>query len=124
MTETQTNGQQEGGYTPASFEKRTAAWMGIAYTVMLCFVLNYALYTGGGNLPGTFPLFLIPVSVALAAILIHRMKQRTCRRGGGGHIRPCPMRRWRRAGAFAGLPRPARRFHPLSHEGYDRKRTG
>ena len=60
--------------------------MGIAYTVMLCFVLNYALYTGGGNLPGTFPLFLIPVSVALAAILIHRMKQRTCPGGVAGGI--------------------------------------
>ena len=122
MTETQTNGQQEGGYTPASFEKRTAAWMGIAYTVMLCFVLNYALYTGGGNLPGTFP----DSGVSGPCGHPHPPDEAAHlpRRGGGGHIRPCPMRRWRRAGAFAGLPRPARRFHPLSHEGYDRKRTG
>ena len=70
MTDTQTN----GGYIPASFEKRTAAWMGIAYTVMLLFVVNYAIYTGGRELPGTFPLFLVPVSAALAVILIRRMK--------------------------------------------------
>ena len=86
MTETQTNGQQEGGYTPASFEKRTAAWMGIAYTVMLCFVLNYALYTGGGNLPGTFPLFLVPVSVALAVVVVHRMRNGTIAGGTAGGV--------------------------------------
>ena len=74
MTDTQTNRQEEGGYTPASFEKRAAAWMGIAYTVMMCFIVNYAIYTGGRDLPGTFPLFLVPVSVTLAVILIRRMK--------------------------------------------------
>lgn len=86
MTDTQTNGHQEGGYTPASFEKRTAAWMGIAYTVMMCFILNYAIYTGGRNLPGTFPLFLVPVSVALAVILIRRMKLRACPGGTAGGV--------------------------------------
>ena len=86
MTNTQTNGHQEGGYTPASFEKRTAAWMGIAYTVMLCFVLNYAIYTGGRELPGTFPLFLVPVSVALAVILIRRMKLHTSPGGTTGGV--------------------------------------
>ena len=86
MTDAQTHGHQEGGYTPASCEKRTAAWMGIAYTVMMCFVLNYAIYTGGHNLPGTFPLFLVPVSVALAVILIHRMKLHTCPGGIAGGV--------------------------------------
>ena len=74
MTDTQTNGQQEGGYTPASFEKRAAAWMGVAYAVMMAFVINYAIYTGGRHLPGTFPLFLVPVSAALAVILIRRLR--------------------------------------------------
>ena len=74
MTDTQTNDSRDGGYTPATFEKRTAAWMGIAYTVMLSFVINYAIYTGGRDLPGTFPLFLVPVSAALAVILIRRIK--------------------------------------------------
>ena len=86
MTDTQTNEHQEGGYQPAAFEKRAAAWMGIAYVVMMCFILNYALFTGGRNLPGTFPLFLVPVSVALAAILIRRLKLKTCPGGTAGGV--------------------------------------
>ena len=82
----QTTGPQEGGYTPASFEKRAAAWMGIVYTLMMGFVITFALYTGGRELPGTFPLFLVPVSVTLAVVLIRRMKLGTCPGGapGGG----------------------------------------
>ena len=86
MTDMQTNRQQEGGYTPASFEKRVAAWMGIAYTVMLCFVINYAIYTGGRDLPGTFPLFLVPVSAALAVILTRRIKLHTAPGGTAGGV--------------------------------------
>ena len=86
MTDTQTNEPQGGGYTPASFEKRAAAWMGIAYVVMLCFVTNYAIYTGGQDLPGTFPLFLAPVSAALAIVLIRRMKLGTAPGGTAGGI--------------------------------------
>ena len=86
MTDTQTNTPQEGGYVPASFEKRTAAWMGIAYTVMLLFIINYTIYTGGRQLPGTFPLFLVPVSAALAIILIRRMKLGTAPGGTAGGI--------------------------------------
>lgn len=86
MTDTQTNEPREGGYTPASFEKRAAAWMGIAYTVMMAFVLNYAIYTGGRELPGTFPLFLVPVSVTLAVILIRRMKLGSAPGGTAGGI--------------------------------------
>ena len=55
---------------PASFEKRTAAWMGVAYMLMLLFILNFTLFTGGRQLPGTFPLFLAPVSVALAVVMV------------------------------------------------------
>lgn len=68
---------QDPGYTPASFEKRTAAWMGIAYVLMVLFIFNFAIYTGGRELPGTFPLFLVPVSVALAVVIIHRIKTKT-----------------------------------------------
>ena len=74
MTETQTNESQTGGYTPASFEKRAAAWMGVVYALMMFFVINFAIYTGGRELPGTFPLFLVPVSVALAVILLRRIR--------------------------------------------------
>ena len=84
MTDTQTNKSQGGGYTPASFEKRAAAWMGIAYAVMLFFIINFTIYTGGRELPGTFPLFLAPVSVTLAVILLRRMKLGTAPGGTAG----------------------------------------
>ena len=46
------------GYTPASFEKRAAAWMGIAYVLMILFVINFAIYTGG--CPAPSPCFWCP----------------------------------------------------------------
>ena len=67
--------------TPASFEKRAAAWMGVVYMLMLLFILNFTLFTGGRQLPGTFPLFLVPVSVALAVVVIHRMRNKTAAGG-------------------------------------------
>ena len=69
---------------PASFEKRTAAWMGVAYMLMLLFILNFTLFTGGRQLPGTFPLFLAPVSVALAVVVARRMKNGTAAGGTAG----------------------------------------
>ena len=77
---------QEPGYTPASFEKRTAAWMGIAYILMFLFIINFAIYTGGRQLPGTFPLFLVPVSVALAVVIIHRIKSKALPGGMAGAV--------------------------------------
>lgn len=77
---------QEDGYIPASFEKRAAAWMGIVYVLMMCFVITFALYTGGRELPGTFPLFLIPVSVALAVVTIRRMRLGICQGGTAGGV--------------------------------------
>ncbi len=74
------------GYTPASFEKRAAAWMGIAYALMFLFVVDFAIYTGGREMPGTFPLFLVPVSVALAVVTIRRMKLKTCPGGSAGGV--------------------------------------
>lgn len=74
----QTNGES---YTPASFEKRAAAWMGVAYMLMLLFVVTFAIFTGGKGLPGTFPLFLIPVAAAAAVVALHRRKQGTAAGG-------------------------------------------
>lgn len=74
------------GYTPASFEKRAAAWMGIAYVVMLIFIMNFALFTGGRQLPGTFPLFLLPVCVTLAVVVVRRLKTRAVPGGLAGGI--------------------------------------
>ncbi len=73
--------QKRPSYTPASFEKRAAAWMGLAYALFLLFVVTFAIFTGGKGLPGTFPLLLVPVSVALAAITIHRQKTGTSSHG-------------------------------------------
>lgn len=73
-------------YTPASFEKRAAAWMGIAYVLMLLFVINFAIYTGGRQLPGTFPLFLVPVSAAVAVVTVHRMRKKELPGGTAGGI--------------------------------------
>lgn len=66
--------EQAPGYTPASFEKRTAAWMGIAYVLMVLFVINFSIFTGGRELPGTFPLFLLPAAAGTAAVTVHRMR--------------------------------------------------
>ena len=81
----QENGQPQA-YTPASFEKRAAAWMGIVYVLMTTFVITFAIYTGGRELPGTFPLFLVPVSVTLAVVLVHKMKLRACPGGTAGGV--------------------------------------
>ena len=37
--------QEQPSYTPASFEKRTAAWMGLAYVLMVLFLITYSIYT-------------------------------------------------------------------------------
>ena len=68
---------QAPSYTPASFEKRTAAWMGVAYMVMVLFTITFAIFTGGKELPGTFPLFLLPAGVAVAVIAIYRQRKGT-----------------------------------------------
>ena len=69
--------QNGTSYTPASFEKRTAAWMGVAYMVMVLFVITFAIFTGGKELPGTFPLFLIPAAAAVAVIAVFRQRKGT-----------------------------------------------
>ena len=78
--------EQPNSYTPASFEKRAAAWMGIAYVLMTSFVITFAIYTGGRELPGTFPLFLVPVSVTLAVVLVRQLKNHCCPSGTAGGI--------------------------------------
>ena len=43
MADSERNQEQQPSYTPASFEKRTAAWMGIAYVLMLLFLITFSL---------------------------------------------------------------------------------
>ena len=61
------------GYTPASFEKRTAAWVGVFYMLMLTAAMTYMISTGT-VLTGIAPLLLPPAAVGAAVILIHRAR--------------------------------------------------
>ena len=64
--------EEQSSYTPATFEKRVCAWMGIAYMLLIMFAVTFAIFTGGKALNGTFPLFLFPVCIAAAVITIYR----------------------------------------------------
>lgn len=69
--------EPQTSYTPASFEKRTAAWMGVAYVLCMLFIITFSIFSGGKPLTGTFPLLLIPVAVAAAVVAIYRQRQGT-----------------------------------------------
>lgn len=64
--------EEKPSYTPASFEKRVCAWMGIVYVLLILFAVTFAIFTGGKALNGTFPLFLFPVCIAAAVITVYR----------------------------------------------------
>lgn len=76
-----TEQQEKESFTPASFEKRTAAWMGIAYMLLIMFAVTFSIFTGGKTLPGTFPLFLVPVAVAAIVVTIYRQVKSAARGG-------------------------------------------
>ena len=73
--------EQKQSYTPASFEKRVAAWMGIVYVLMFLFIITFSLYRAGQPLTGTFPLFLVPVAVAAIVTSIYKQSKGTARGG-------------------------------------------
>ena len=73
--------QEQPSYTPASFEKRTAAWMGIVYALMFGFIITFSFYRPENSLAGTFPLFLVPVAVAAIVVTIYRQIKGTARGG-------------------------------------------
>lgn len=64
------------GYTPASFEKRVAAWVGIGYMLMLMALVTYTIATAR-TLPGTAPLLVVPLGVGVPFIVVHRQRQGT-----------------------------------------------
>lgn len=68
------------GYTPAPFEKRVAAWVGVIYMVMLTLSVTYMIATAQ-VLKGTAFLLLPPAAVGAAVIAIHRFRQ-----GGRGLV--------------------------------------
>lgn len=69
--------QEQPSYTPASVEKRIAAWMGIVYALMFFFVITFSMFHVDRSLKGTFPLFLVPIAVAAAVITIYRQAKGT-----------------------------------------------
>ena len=71
-TDTPEQEQDKPAYTPASFEKRTAAWMGIVYSLMFLFVLCFSMFRPDRSLAGSFPLFLVPVAVAAIVVAVRR----------------------------------------------------
>lgn len=58
---------QDKGYTPASPVKRTLAWIGLAYMVIVVALTTYYFYTGSmlGNLG---PLLTVPGLIGLGAL--------------------------------------------------------
>ncbi len=79
MTEQDHNLNQEFGskplsYTPASFEKRVVAWVGVVYMIMLVLSLTYMISTAK-ILTGTAFLLLPPAAVGVAIIAIYRYRQ-------------------------------------------------
>lgn len=78
--------EQKQDYTPASTEKRVAAWMGIVYMLMFGFIITFSMYRPGQSLAGTFPLFLVPVAVAAMVIAIVRQRRGTAPGGLPGTI--------------------------------------
>ncbi len=72
--EKQAQPEEEGkpSYTPASFEKRVAAWVGVVYMVMLVLAIVILVATSGKGLANTFPLLLPPAAVGAAIIGIYR----------------------------------------------------
>ena len=63
-------------YTPASFEKRVAAWVGIVYMLTLTALITYTVATAR-SLPGTAPLLLVPLGVGVPFVVVHRQRQGT-----------------------------------------------
>lgn len=75
-------------YTPASFEKRVGAWIGIGYMLMLVALITYTVATAR-SLPGTAPLLLVPLGIGVPFIAVHRQRQGTALGGLAGTILIC-----------------------------------
>ena len=61
-----TEPKEEKGFTPASPVKRTLAWTGLAYMVILVAMTTYPYFTGAG-LSNLGPLLTVPGLIGLGA---------------------------------------------------------
>lgn len=73
--------EEKPAYTPASVEKRIAAWVGIAYALMFGFIITFSMYRPDRSLAGTFPLFLVPVAIGIIVLSIYKQCKGTARGG-------------------------------------------
>lgn len=76
-----TESEEQPSYTPATVEKRIAAWIGIVYALMFCFIITFSMYRPDRSLAGTFPLFLVPVSIGIIILSIYKQCKGTARSG-------------------------------------------
>lgn len=61
--------EEELGYTPASPVKRTMAWIGVVYMVIIVALSTYNIYTGVA-LTGLAPLLAVPGLVGLGIVIL------------------------------------------------------
>ena len=69
MPEDKRKTEQERGYTPASPVKRTLAWIGLVYMVILLALTTYGLFTGTG-LGNLGPLLTVPGLIGLGILAL------------------------------------------------------
>ena len=82
MSEDNRTPQEEKGYTPASPVKRTLAWIGLVYMLILLALTTYGIFTGTG-LGNLGPLLTVPGLIGLGAVAL--VSWRTT-----GRPRKCP----------------------------------
>lgn len=73
--------EDESGFTPASPVKRTLAWIGLVYMVILVALTTYIYFTGTG-LGNLGPLLTVPGLIGLGALAL--VSWRTTGRPGKG----------------------------------------
>ena len=74
-----TENEEHPSYTPASVEKRIAAWVGIVYALIFGFIITFSMYRPDRSLAGTFPLLLVPVSIGIIVLSIYKQYKGTAR---------------------------------------------
>lgn len=63
------NRKEDRGYTPASPVKRTLAWIGLVYMLILLALTTYGYFTGRG-LGNLGPLLTVPGLIGLGAVAL------------------------------------------------------